>query len=255
VQVTVPPPRRDTARRRRARAALVDVLWRADGTRRLPRDAELVRALEACDARDVWWVCEASSAGPVYLLPTREWVSALAKWLDSVKARTVLEVAAGDGFLSSCLRRARPSLRVVATDNHAWHKPEARQSVDDKRAYRGVAFAGITHDRDGAVLRMSAASAVEKFRPDVVLVSWPPPGPLVERVLRGPCKLVVEIGADGDVCGDSARTWRWRKEFLDDTPLAQRALCRLDARPTGAAARQTRVTLYYGKRHRLHGRE
>lgn len=227
------------------------MLWRDDGTRRLPRDAELVDALHACDARDVWWVCEASNAGPVYLLPTREWVNALARWLDWVKARSVVEVAAGDGFLSSCLRKARPALRVVATDTHAWHKPEARQSRADKRAFKGVRFAGIAHDRDGDVQRMSAPRAVEKHRPDVVIVSWPPPGPLVERVIRAPSKLVLEIGADGDVCGDSARTWRFHKEFLDDTPLATRALCRLDARPR--AARATRVTLYYGRRHREHG--
>lgn len=230
------------------------MLWRDDGTRKLPRDAELVGALEACDARDVWWVCEASSAGPVYLLPTREWVNALARWLDSVKARAVVEVAAGDGFLSSCLRKARPSLRVVATDTHAWHKAEARQSVNDKRAFRGVPFAGIAHDREGVVVeRMGAAAAVERFRPEVVLVSWPPPGSLVERVIRAPCKLVLEIGADGDVCGDSARTWRYHKELLDDAPLATRALCRLDARPR--EGRATRVTLYYGRRHRDYGVE
>lgn len=251
--VIVPAPQGDSARRRRARAALVDVLWRSDGTRRLPRERELVDALHACDARDVWWVCEASSAGPVYLLPTREWVNATARWLDGVKARSVVEVAAGDGFLSSCLRTARPALRIVATDTHAWHKPEARQSADDRRTFRGVAFAGISHDRDGDVLRMSAARAVEEHRPDVVIVSWPPPGSLVERVIRAPSRLVLEIGAEGDVCGDSARTWRFHKEFLDDTPLATRALCRLDARPR--MERNTRVTLYYGHRHRDYGVE
>lgn len=229
------------------------MLWRNDGTRRLPRNAALVAAMHACKPSDVWWVCEASSAGPVYLLPTREWVNALARWLDGVKARSVVEVAAGDGFLSSCLRKARPALRVVATDTHAWHKPEARQSIDDKRAFKGIAFAGITHDRDGEVLRMSAGTAIEKHRPDVVILSWPPPGPLVERVIRAPSKLVLEIGADGDVCGDSARTWRFHKEFLDDTPLATRALCRLDATPR--TARNTRVTLYYGRRHRDYGIE
>jgi hypothetical protein len=98
---------------------------------------------------------------------------------------------------------------------------------------------------------MGAAAAIDRFRPDVVLLSWPPPGSLVERVIRARSKLVVELGADGDVCGDSARTWRFHKEFLDDTPLATRALCRLDARPR--EARATRVTLYYGRGHRAYG--
>lgn len=146
-------------------------------------------------------------------------------------------------------------MRIVATDNHAWHKPEARQSKADRRVFRGVSFAGIARHRDGDVVRMSAARAVAAYRPDVVLVSWAPPAParVVEQAIRGPCKLVLDIGTDGDVCGDSARTWRYEKELLDDTPLATRALCRLDARPRDAGGRATRVTLYYGARHRLHG--
>lgn len=247
--VIVPAPRGDTPRRARARRALVDVLWRPDGTRKLPREKDLVAALGACDPRDVWWTCEASSAGPVYLLPTREWIAALARWLDAVKAKRVLEVCAGDGFLSACLRTARPSLRVIATDDGSWARAGARQSAADRRAFRGVSFAGI---RMEGVERMSVTRAVATHRPDVVLVSWPPPGLLVERAIRGPTKRVLEITVDGDVCG-STRTWRWAKEFLDDTALATRALCRLDARPH--EERHTRVTMYFGALHPQHGVE
>lgn len=251
--VDVPVPvgsGRETRRRAEARRALAATLWDDAGDRRLPRERDLVAALEACDPRDVWWVCEASSAGPVYLLPTREWVAALARYVDSAGARKVLEVGAGDGFLSSCLAAARPSLEVIATDDHSWRRPSARMTDADARTFRGVAFAGI-RARAG-VTRMTAARAVAEHRPDLVIVCWAPPGRLVERVIRAPSSLVLEIGTDGDVTGDATRTWRYHKEFLDG-PLQDRALCRLDARPS--ASRATRVTLYYGAAHPDHGRD
>ena len=249
----VPPPvdaGRDTRRRRDARAALAAVIWQADGTRRLPRERALVDALQACDPRDVWWTCEASSAGPVYLLPTREWIAALAKVLDGLGAKKVLEIAAGDGFLSACLQRARPRLRVVATDDHSWTRPGARSNEQDRRAYAGVAFAGIRAAQH--VRKQRASAAVAQERPDVVLVAWAPPGTLVERAIRGPCRYVLDVSVDGDVCGAGARAWRFAKEFLEG-PIEDRALCRLDARPS--EQRATRVTLYYGARHPRHGVE
>jgi hypothetical protein len=244
---------RETRRRARARTALVNVLWRSDGRRRLPRERELVDALESCDGRDVWWVCEASSAGPVYLLPTREWIDVLVAWLEQMKAKSVLEVAAGDGFLAECLSRARPRLRVVATDDNSWAKASDRSSVRDRRTCRGVSFAGIrARGAVGAatVERLGAVAAVKRERPDVALVSWAPPGTLVERVLRAPARLVLDISVDGDVCGNGMRTWRFHKELLDG-PLEERALCRLDPHPT--LERHTRVTAYYGARHPEHG--
>ena len=93
---------------------------------------------------------------------------------------------------------------------------------------------------------MSAVAAVKKFRPDVVLVSWAPPGLLVERVVRAPSRLVLDIGVEGDVCGNGERTWRFNKDFLDG-PIQDLALCRLDARPR--KERHTRVTCYFGALH------
>lgn len=239
---------RDTAKRQESRAALAGVLWTKDGSRRLPGERELVEAMEACDARDVWWVCEASSAGPVYLLPTKPWITQLCKWLDSVGARTVLEVAAGDGFLSRCIRDARPGLTVMATDDGSWSKPAARMSAEDKERYTSVPFAGIRMDQE--VQRLTATAAIKRFKPDVVLVAWPPPGNLVERIITAPSRLVLDISVEGDVCGDVQRTWRFNKEFMEG-PLQDKALCRLDSRPT--KERATRVTLYYGAAHPEHG--
>ena len=249
--VRVPPPRsagRDTRARALARCALVDVLWKRDGTRRLPRERDLVAALEACDARDVWWVCEASNAGPVYLLPTREWVDALARTIDALDVRRVLEVAAGDGFLAECLRRARPGLEVRASDDGSWARASRRQNARDRRELRGVPLAGIA--MGAQVERATVSASVARWRPDLVLVAWAPPGTLVERAIRGPCRYVLDISVDGDVCGNGERTWRYHKDFLEG-PIEARAVCRLDARPR--SDRHTRVTLYYGARHREHG--
>ncbi|MDP2345431.1 MAG: hypothetical protein Q8O67_31090 [Deltaproteobacteria bacterium] len=250
--VVVPKPvnaGRDTAARRRARAALVDVLWDRHGRRRLPPERELVDAITACDARDLWWVCEASSAGPLYLLPTREWLTHLCALLDEVKAKKILEVAAGDGFLSACLQRRRPDLRVVATDDFSWTAAQQRSSERDRAEFGATPFAGI--QPLSIVQKQTAAAAIEEHRPDVVIVSWPPPGTLVERVIRAPrCQLVLDLSVDGDVCGNGMKTWRFEKEFLEG-PLEQRALCRLDARPL--EPRQTRATLYYGRAHPLFG--
>lgn len=252
--VTVPAPvdlGRDTKKRAAARQRLAAVLWDDSGARRLPSERALVEAIEACDPRDVWWVCESSSAGPVYLLPTREWVKALARFVDETGAKKVLEVAAGDGFLAACLRRARPQLEVIATDDQSWAKPAARMNAADRRAYRGVDFAGIRPAAAAIVVeKLGAVAAVKKHRPDLVVVSWAPPGTLVERVIRAPSRLVLDISVDGDVCGNGQRTWRFEKDFLEG-PLEARALCRLDARP--GAGRQSRFTLYYGARHPQHG--
>lgn len=243
--VTIPaPPGRDTRARRAARETLARVLWSERGERRLPSERALVAALSACHADDVWWVCETSSAGPVYLLPTREWVRALARFVAKERVRSVLEIGAGDGFLATCLAQACPRVRVIATDNGAWKRPAGRMTKADRAEFAGVPLAGIT---GGAhVLRMSAPAAIARFRPDLVLVSWAPPGLLVERAIRAPSKLVLELGVDGDVCGNGMRTWRFEKDFLEG-PLEARALCRLDARPR--QERHTRATLYYGAAH------
>jgi hypothetical protein len=263
-QVSLPPqprtlrPGKDTPERARARARLLKTLFDDDGRRKLPRERALVQALEACDVRDVWWVCEASSAGPVYLLPTVEWVEVFASVVDGLGAKSVLEVAAGDGFLASCLKRVRPRLRISATDDHSWRSARARQSEKDRRDFAGVPFSGIAMNQSAVdksavpVQRMKARAAVDATSPDLVVVSWAPPGLLVERCLRGPCRFVLDLGVDGDVCGNGAKTWRFNKEFLDG-PLEERALCRLDTRPR--TERHTRATLYFGARHDDHGVE
>jgi hypothetical protein len=248
--VVIPPPvglGRDTRVRAAARERLARVLWDDGGARRLPRERELVAALGACDPRDAWWTCEMSSAGPVYLLPTREWLRALVALLRRLDACSVLEVGAGDGFLARCLENAAPDLDVVATDDGSWERPRARMSATERRALRGRRVPGL---KLGANVRRSEAlGAVRRARPDVVLVAWPPPGDLIDRMIPSPAKYILDIGTDGDHCG-SMQGWRWNKEFLEG-PIARRALCRLDAAPS--LERHSRVTLYHAGRHPRHG--
>lgn len=240
---------RDTPARRRARVHLASLLWTSAGERRVPRDRALRAALQECEARDAWWVCEASSAGPVYLLPTVEWIEILAHTVRSLGARSVLEVAAGDGLLACALAHALPRVRVHACDSGAWAKAAGRMSAADRRRDGTTPFAGIRAGDN--VERRSSASAIAHHRPDLIIVSWAPPGLLVERALRAPAaKLVLELGVDGDVCGNGTRTWRFHKEFLEG-PLEARALCRLDGGAVETPA--TRATLYYGRAHPEHG--
>ncbi|MFO0725433.1 MAG: hypothetical protein U1E65_16740 [Myxococcota bacterium] len=205
--------------------------------------------MRAADPADVWWVAEANPISPLYFLPTREWVGALVALIAELGVKRVLEVGAGDGFLSQCLQAAAPQLKVRATDDDSWSKLEARLDPASAKAYRGVPFVGI--QRPAWVERQSATAAVRATKPDLVLIAWAPPGPMVERAIRGPCRYVLEIGTDGDVTGDSDRTWKYRKELLEG-PIESLGWCRLDG---GDRPRQTRVTLYYGARHSLHGRE
>lgn len=193
-----------------------------------------------------WWVCEANSAGPLYLLPTREWLSELARFVDGTGAKKVLEIGAGDGFLSTLLQRRRPRLQVRATDNLSWTTAAARMTAADRREFGAAKFGGI--QPLPIVEKKSAVATIKSSLPDLVLVSWAPRGTLVDRAIRAPSLLVLDLSIDGDVCGNGEKTWRFEKEFLDG-PLEPRALCRLDEAP--GVARATRATLYYGRRHEL----
>ena len=90
-----------------------------------------------------------------------------------------------------------------------------------------------------------------KFRPDLVVACWLPPGPLLDQIIRSPVKHVLEIGAAGGVTS-SQWSWRFNHEFLDG-PLEKLARCRLDERPKRVL--HTRATLYYGATHPDHSVE
>ena len=226
----------------KAAEEIAKLLWTRSGARRTPG----VRALDAALGRlrrgELYRLCELDPRGPLYLLPTRELVRALAARIRSLGATRILEVAAGDGFLSGALRQAAPDLQVTATDSGAWRDPLARMSPSERRELRGVPVPGVRPA--SPVLRLDALAAIRKLRPDLVLASWLPPGNLLDRLIRAPVRHVLEIGAkDGVTPG--AWSWRYAHEFCEE--LEESARCRLDERPRRIL--HSRVTLYYGRAH------
>jgi len=238
--------RRGGARRIAARAAFAHAVWTRDGARRLPARDELDRALSNLTLDDLSWLCEFGALGPLYFLPTRPFVSALARELRKLGVKRVLEVGAGDGFLSRCLRLAAPDLHVIATDSGAWQRPEGRMSAPERLEFAGRHVPGLALGPD--VERLGALPAIEKHQPDLVLAAWLPPGPLLDRLIRAPVTYVLELGAPAGVT-PSAWSWRFAHEFLEG-PLEALARCRLDARPHKHL--HSRATLYFGAAHPEH---
>jgi len=231
-----------------ARERLARLLWTPAGARRLPSTRALDAALSRLRRGELLDLCEFDPRGPLYLLPTRELVSALARRIRALGARRVLEIAAGDGFLSAALRAAAPGLEVVASDSGAWADPRARMSARERRELRGVTVPGIRSGR--GVLRLDAVTAVRRMRPDLVLASWLPPGTLLERLIRAPARYVLEVGAK-DAVTPGAWNWRFAHEFCED--VERHARCRLDEKPSREL--HSRVTLYFGALHERHARE
>jgi len=227
----------------------LDKLLFRDGKRRVPKTADLDRALERLPASALWTFCETAPGGPLYFLPTREWIAALARRCLALGS-SVLEVAAGDGLVARALRAQAPRLKVRATDSGAWTRPGARMTPAERKAWAGASLSGI--QLGPSVERIGALEAVRRRRPEIVLAVWLPPGTLLSQLIRSPCRYVLEVGAPGGVTGQGAWDWRFAHEFCDG-PLERWARCRLDARP--ARELHTRVTLYYGGAHPDHAVE
>jgi hypothetical protein len=91
----------------------------------------------------------------IYCFYSRELIRELASMIGG---RPCLEIGAGDGTLSRFLAAA--GVRTTATDNYSW--THAIQYPD-------------------AVERMDAKQALDKYRPRVVICSWPPPNNSFEK--------------------------------------------------------------------------
>src|SRR5207248_81933 len=203
-------------RSRHGVAASEDVtrlLWTRSGARRIPPTRALDAALGRLRKGELFRICEFDPRGPLYLLPTRELVRALAARIRACGARRILEVAAGDGFLSAALRPALRGTRIVASDSGAWADPRARMTAGERREFRGVSVPGVR--LGGCVLRFDALAAIRRMRPELVLVSWLPPGRLLERLIRAPVLYILEIGANGGVT-PGAWSWRFAHELCEE---------------------------------------
>jgi hypothetical protein len=230
-----------------ARAQLARALWTKRGERKLPGERELDEALTRQSAEDLDWLCELSPLAPLYLLPTRRFVNALARQLRALDVTRVLEVAAGDGFLARSLQRTAPELEVRASDSGAWSDPRARMTRAERKQHPHVP--GL---RLGAnVEPLDADAAIRRYRPELVLCSWLPPGHMLDSLVRARVRYVLELGAGSGVTG-SAYSWRFAHEFLEGE-LEQSARCRLDLRPRMEL--HSRATLYYGRAHHAYHEE
>jgi len=210
------------------------LLWTSGGRRRLPSSAAFDRAVSALPRGELERLCEFNPWGPIYFIPTRRFLRALARAIRETGARSVLEVAAGDGHLARELSRAAPDLRLAATDSGAWERPQARMSARERRELRGTTVPGLVLGE--GVQRIDALAAIRRRRPDLVLACWLPPGTLLSRIARA-APLLLEIGAGSGITGELLRRPHRRLDDLE--PLAR---CRLDERPRQRL--HTRVTLY-----------
>ena len=120
----------------------------------------------------------------------------------------------------------------------------ARMTAREARSSLGRKARGLKLGAD--VSRLDAVAAVRRYRPDVVLAIWLPPGSLLSRLIAAPCRYVLEVGAGGGVTAAGNWDWRHSHELLDGS-LQTLARCRLDDRPERKL--HTTVTLYHGRRH------
>ena len=91
--------------RSKARDDLARLLWTRSGGRRLPSTRALDTALARLPRGELHDLCELDPRGPLYLLPTREFVRRLAASIRALGSGRILEVAAGDGFLAGAQSR------------------------------------------------------------------------------------------------------------------------------------------------------
>lgn len=125
----------------------------------------------------------------IYCFYARPLIQALA---DLIGTRDCLEIAAGDGTLSRFL--AAEGVRVTATDDQSWkHAVKYPESV----------------------VRMDAVQALKRYRPRVVVCSWPPAGNTFERhvFVQPDVELYVVIGSRHEFASGNWRDYRAQTGF------------------------------------------
>ena len=119
-----------------------------------------------------------------------------------IGARSCLEIAAGDGTLSSFLAAA--GANVTATDDYSWQ--------------HSVNF-------PASVLRQDAKAALRAHRPEVVICSWPPAGNAFEQAVfrTSSVQLYVAINSGLEVGSGNRAAYAQQTEFeLTEEPALSR---------------------------------
>jgi hypothetical protein len=168
------------------------------------------------------WLMALSQATGVYFFPSREWVRTLWRYLKLLKVTRLLEAGAGRGYLTAALAPwcAAAGIRFRAVD------------TGDGEFVSGLpVYAGVE--------RADALTAARKFKPEVVLYAWPPPGQSVAPL----CQMdflhyLILIGeADGGATGA-------REDWQTLPHKVSPALSRYGRGRTGTLSH--RVTIFYG---------
>jgi hypothetical protein len=181
------------------------------------------RELTARVPDEAAWLMALSQATGVYFFPSREWVTALMRYLHLLGVPRLLEAGAGRGYLTAALA---PLCAAVGMTFRAVDKGEG-EFASGLPVYPGVE-AG------------DAWAAVQEFRPQVVLYAWPPPGQSVAGICQTPfLHYLILVGeADGGVTGA-------REDWQTLSHKWSPALSRYGRGRTGA--RRHRVTIFYGR--------
>ncbi len=166
-----------------------------------------------------------SAVTGVYFFPSREWVRLFGRLAQRLGSRRVLEAGAGRGYLAAALG---PQLRRAGI------------------AYRAIdTFAGEYNPGVAAHPLVQAGDAFReagRWRPDLVLYAWPPPGQSLAPLCRQPgVRYVVVAGEAGGGCTGDPEDWRRFRHH------EARLLSRYGLGRTGR--RRQAVTIFYGAGH------
>jgi hypothetical protein len=135
----------------------------------------------------------------IYCFYTRELVAELAAL---VGKRNCLEIGAGDGTLTRFLQAQ--GVQVTATDNHGWNN--------------SVPYPDW-------VVKLDACAALNKYKPEVAICSWPPAQNDFERcVFETPSvQLYIVIGSRHRFAFGNWETYRKQQDFelVEDKRLAE----------------------------------
>lgn len=125
----------------------------------------------------------------IYCFYTRELVAELAELIGS---RNCLEIGAGDGTLTRFLKQQ--GVQITATDNHGWNN--------------SVSYPDW-------VVKLDACAALNKYKPEVAICSWPPAQNDFERcVFETPSvQLYIVIGSRHRFAFGNWDTYRRQKDF------------------------------------------
>jgi hypothetical protein len=180
------------------------------------------RELSAGVPDEAGWLMALSQATGVYFFPSREWVTALRRYLKLLRVSRLLEVGAGRGYLSAALAPlcAAAGIKFRAVDQGQG------EFVSGLPVYAGVE-------------RGDALAALMEFQPEVALFAWPPPGQSVAPICQAPfLHYLIVIGEAGGGATGARADWQTLPHRVSP------ALFRYGRGRTGSQRHQ--VTIFYG---------